>query len=131
MINTHFDHESEPARIKSGEAMIDLFEGRELDELPIIVTGDFNSVAHDSGAYSTLVTDGPTLDTWDVATEQLTPAWGTFPGYEEPVDGGTRINWVLVTEGITTHQAAINVWRGGSGAYPSDHAPVHALISLP
>lgn len=130
-INTHFDHESEPARIKSGEAMIDLFEGGELDELPTIVTGDFNSVAHDSGAYTTLVTDGPTLDTWDVAAKQLTPAWGTFPGYDDPIEGGTRIDWVLVTEEFTTAQAAINVWRDDAGDYPSDHAPVQALISLP
>lgn len=130
MINTHFDHQSETARIRSGEAMIELFEGGELDQLPAIVTGDFNSVAHDSGAYSTLVTDGPTLDTWDAAAEQLTPAWGTFPGYEEPVEGSDRIDWVLTTEQFTTHAAAINVSTDRSGRFPSDHAPVQALISL-
>ncbi|MFC7374656.1 MULTISPECIES: endonuclease/exonuclease/phosphatase family protein [unclassified Brachybacterium] len=131
MINTHFDHESEPARITSGEAMIELFEGGELDELPTIVTGDFNSIAHDSGAYTTLVTDGPTVDTWDSAEQQVTPAWGTFPGYEDPVEDGERIDWVLTTEDITTHEAAINVSRDRDGSYPSDHAPVQALISLP
>ena len=131
VINTHFDHRSEPARIKSAQAMIDLFEGGELDQLPTIVTGDFNSVAHDSGAYSTLVTDGPTLDTWDTAAEQLTPAWGTFPGYEDPVEGGSRIDWVLATGDVTVHQAAINVHRDKDGSYPSDHAPVQALVQLP
>lgn len=131
MINTHFDHRSEPARIRSAQAMIDLFQGGELDDLPTLVTGDFNSTAHDSGAYTTLVTDGPTVDTWDVAREQLTPAWGTFPAYKDPVEGGKRIDWVLSTEDVITHQAGINVSRTGSGAYPSDHVPVQALVSLP
>ena len=130
MINTHFDHESEPARIKSAQAMIDLFEGGELDQLPALVTGDFNSAAHDSGAYSTLVTAGPTLDTWDAAQEQLTPAWGTFPGYEEPVEGGDRIDWVLATEEFMILEAAINISTDRHGAFPSDHAPVQALVAL-
>ena len=130
MINTHFDHESEPARIKSAQAMIDLFEGGELDQLPALVTGDFNSAAHDSGAYSTLVTDGPTLDTWDAAQKQLTPAWGTFPAYEAPVEGGDRIDWVLATEQFTILEAAINVSTDRHGAFPSDHAPVQALVAL-
>ncbi|WP_114855428.1 endonuclease/exonuclease/phosphatase family protein [Brachybacterium sp. YJGR34] len=131
MINTHFDHESEPARIKSAQAMIDLFEGGELDGLPTIVTGDFNSHAQDSGAYTTLVTDGPTVDTWDSAAEQVTEAWGTFPAYEDPVADGPRIDWVLTTPDITTTVAAINVSRSKDGAYPSDHTPVQALVTLP
>ncbi|WP_227873251.1 endonuclease/exonuclease/phosphatase family protein [Brachybacterium ginsengisoli] len=131
MINTHFDHQSEPARIKSAQAMIDLFEGGELDALPTLVTGDFNSPAHNSGGYTTLVTDGPTLDTWDVAQEQVTPAWGTFPGYKDPVEGADRIDWVLSTPDVTTLRAAINVSTDSSGRYPSDHAPVQALVTLP
>jgi endonuclease/exonuclease/phosphatase family metal-dependent hydrolase len=111
--------------------MIELFDGGDLDALPTIVTGDFNSAAQDSGAYRTLVEDGPLVDTWDAAEEQLTPAWGTFPGYEDPVEGGDRIDWVLTIDGLVTTRAAINVWRDASGAYPSDHAPVQALITLP
>lgn len=131
MLNTHFDHQSEPARIQSAQAMIDLFEGGELDQLPTLVTGDFNSTAHDSGAYSTLVIDGPAVDTWDVTEEQVTPAWGTFPGYEEPVEDGERIDWVLTTEDVTTVRAAINVTTDRDGRFPSDHAPVQALVVLP
>lgn len=60
MINTHFDHQSEPARIKSAPAMIDLFEGGEL-----------------------------------------------------------------------TLRAGINVTTDRDGRFPSDHAPVQALVLLP
>ncbi|CAM4119273.1 endonuclease/exonuclease/phosphatase family protein [Helcobacillus massiliensis] len=131
MINTHFDHESEPARIKSAQAMIDLFQGGQLDGLPTLVTGDFNSHAEDSGAYTTLVTDGPTEDTWLTAQQQLTPAYGTFPNYKEPVDGGPRIDWVLATPDITVRAAAINTSRAKDGRWPSDHVPVQALVELP
>ncbi|APX32131.1 hypothetical protein BH708_04655 [Brachybacterium sp. P6-10-X1] len=130
-INTHFDHQSEPSRVQSAQTMADLFEGGELDGLPTIVTGDFNAPAGDSEAYTTLVTDGPTVDTWETAAEQLTPAWGTFLGYEEPEEGSTRIDWILSTEDVTTHEAAINVSTSQDGRYPSDHAPVQALVSLP
>ncbi|UQN28914.1 endonuclease/exonuclease/phosphatase family protein [Brachybacterium kimchii] len=130
MINTHFDHESENARIKSAQAMVDLFSDGALEGLPTIVTGDFNSPAEDSGAYTTLVGDGPMLDTWSSARKHLTRDWGTFPGYEDPVEGGDRIDWVLTTDDVTAHAVGINVHRSPAGRYPSDHAPVQALISL-
>ena len=130
VLNTHFDHESEPARIRSAQAMIDQFEGGELDRLPTLVTGDFNCAAHGSGAYTALVTYGPARDTWDTAQKQLTPAWGTFLDYRAPVEGGDRIDWVLATEEFTVLEAAINVSTDRHGAFPSDHAAVQALVAL-
>ena len=130
IVNTHFDHESEPARVESARALLDLLQGGPLDGLPVLTTGDFNSPAHDSGAYTHLVTSGPALDTWDAAEERLTPAWGTFPDYREPVEGGDRIDWVLATEEFDILRAAINVSTGPDGAAHSDHAPVQALVAL-
>ena len=129
-LNTHFDHRSETARLRSAEAIVDLLAHGDLEGLPLVVTGDFNAVAGDSGAYSTLVADGPLRDTWGTAEERLTPAWGTFPNYADPVEGGERIDWVLTTEGFAVHRAAINIWRHEDGAFPSDHVPVQALLSL-
>lgn len=129
MVNTHFDHQSEPARIKSADAILALATD-ELAGLPLLVTGDFNSSAHRSGAYETLVGAGPLLDTWDVAEDQLTPAWNTFPGYKDPVAGNDRIDWVLSSKDVRVKRAAINVFRDKNGRYPSDHAPVQALVQL-
>src|SRR5699024_10951916 len=98
MLNTHVDHEAAPARLRSAQMLIGLVEGGRLAQLATLITGDFNSAAHASGAYRALVTDGPFADTWETAGEQLTPAWGTFPDYQEPVEGGERIDWVLATE---------------------------------
>lgn len=130
-INTHFDHRSEPARRRSAEVLAELTTHDELTGLPLIVTGDFNAVAGESEAYTTLVEDGPFRDVWESAQEQLTPAWGTFPDYGEPVEGERRIDWVLTSEQIEVRQAGINIWRDGDGAFPSDHTPVQALIALP
>ncbi|WP_417233751.1 endonuclease/exonuclease/phosphatase family protein [Arthrobacter sp.] len=125
-LNTHFDHESEPARIKSAEAIValaDSFAG-----LPVIVTGDFNAEAGDSGAHAVLTRPGAFADCWDTTRRYASRAWGTFPGYEEPLEGGARIDWILTTPGTTVHRAGTNVWTR-SGRYPSDHAPVQAVIS--
>lgn len=131
MVNTHFDHESEQARISSAQAVVDLVDGGPLDGLPVIVTGDFNSPAPDAGAYEHLVVEGPMIDAWDGAQEQLTPAWGTCPGYGEPVEGGDRIDFVLSTEGVDVQRAAINGFTSAEGRYPSDHLPMQALLRLP
>jgi endonuclease/exonuclease/phosphatase family metal-dependent hydrolase len=128
-LNTHFDHESENARQHSAALVRDRIGGFD-PALPVVVTGDFNTAAGTSESYRILVTDGGLADTWDTAAERLTPAWGTFPDYEDPVEGGTRIDWLLARPGtVEVLKAAINPFRV-DGRYPSDHIPVQALVRL-
>lgn len=129
LANTHFDHESEDARILSAQAVIDFVTGFS-PRLPTVLTGDFNAQAQASSAYDALVGTGVFLDTWTSAGQQVTPAYGTFPNYKDPVLGGTRIDWLLATPGITVQKAAINTFTL-DGRYPSDHVPVQALVRLP
>lgn len=125
-VNTHFDHESENARVKSATVIAKL--RARFGSVPVLVTGDFNSPA-DSPAHRTLTGPGAYADTWVDARRRLTPAWGTFPAYKEPVRGGDRIDWVLAGPGVIVHSAGINTFTD-SGVWPSDHAPVQALVSL-
>ncbi|MGY4719660.1 endonuclease/exonuclease/phosphatase family protein [Naumannella huperziae] len=129
MINTHFDHQSEPARVRSA-ATIDALVRNQFADLPVLVTGDFNVPALDSEAYRILVSDGRLADTWTAADERLTEEWNTFNGYRAPVAEGTRIDWVLASPGVRVHTAAINPYRPG-GRFPSDHFPVQAVVELP
>ena len=129
LANTHFDHDSENARILSARAIVDLMATFS-PQLTTVVTGDFNAQAEASSAYDALVGTGVFRDTWTSAAEQLTPAYGTFPNYKDPILGGSRIDWILATPGITVRQAAINTFTL-DGRYPSDHAPIQALVSLP
>lgn len=126
-VNTHFDHKSEPARVRSAAAVVELTE--EFAGLPVLVTGDFNSPAGDSGAYRRLVTDGPFTDSWRSARRRLTPEWGTFPNYEAPVVGEDRIDWVLTRGDVQVAAAGINA-HPQQGVWPSDHAPVQALLEV-
>lgn len=131
VLTTHLDHASEPARLHGARALVELLEQEAAQRLPALVMGDFNAAARASGAYATLVTEGPCEDTWDTAERRLTPAWGTFPDYRDPVEGADRIDWILAAGGVRVHQAAITVHRDARGRQPTDHAAVQALVELP
>lgn len=134
VINTHFDHESEPARQRSAKLLRVTAES--FEHTPVIITGDFNAGAERSDAYRLLVTESALSDTWHTARERLTPAYQTATGYRAPVDGGPRIDWIVTSPEITAETAAINTFgapraAGDAGRYPSDHLPVQALLRLP
>lgn len=131
MANTHLDHEVEEARRRGARMILDLLGKEEYAGLPTILTGDFNSAAHDAPAYDILTAEDALRDTWDAAEHRRTPEWGTFPDYRDPVEGAARIDWILASPGVRSRAAAINVSRGSTGAAPTDHAPVQALLSLP
>src|SRR5699024_1150089 len=93
MLNTHFDHESAPARLRSAQMLIALVEGGRLDRVPTLRSGDCTAAAHASGADRAPVPDAPLADTWETAAEHPTAARATFADSQEPVDGGERIDW--------------------------------------
>lgn len=125
-VNTHFDHQSENARLRSARVVT-----AQVAEagLPAVVTGDFNAAAGASAPYDALVAEGGLLDTWREADDRLTPEVGTFPNYGEPDPDGTRIDWILATPGTRVRAATINTWTRDD-RYPSDHTPVQALLRL-
>jgi endonuclease/exonuclease/phosphatase family metal-dependent hydrolase len=124
-LNTHFDHRSRNARIHSAALVSALVAS---DSLPTIVTGDFNTSVG-SLPYHAITTENRLVDTWDVAVERVTDAWGTFPDYRPPRLDHKRIDWILATPGISVSRTGINVARF-DGGWPSDHAPVQAIITL-
>jgi endonuclease/exonuclease/phosphatase family metal-dependent hydrolase len=126
-VNTHFDHESENSRLRSAVLLRDRIGGFAPD-LPIVVTGDFNTPADRSAAYETLVTGAGLTDTWTAAAERTGPLYATFHGYGPLVPDGARIDWIL-TRGVTVHTAGINTFTQ-DGRYPSDHLPVQALVTV-
>jgi endonuclease/exonuclease/phosphatase family metal-dependent hydrolase len=126
-VNTHFDHESEDARQHSAVLLRDCIGGFAAD-LPVVLTGDFNTPAGASVSYETLVTGAGLTDTWTAAAEQSTPLHCTFHGYGPLVPDGVRIDWIL-TRNMSVHSAGINTFEQ-DGRYPSDHLPIQALITL-
>ncbi|MFJ6000581.1 endonuclease/exonuclease/phosphatase family protein [Arthrobacter sp. NPDC092385] len=129
LANTHFDHESDNARVRAAAAVLDLvrfFRPR----LPTIVMGDFNTDAGSSSAYRSFLASGILGDAWVLARERLTPDYGTFPRYGPPVEGGRRIDWILTTPDVLVLKAAVNT-STLDGRHASDHAPVQVLVDIP
>ncbi|MFF7986850.1 endonuclease/exonuclease/phosphatase family protein [Streptomyces sp. NPDC007901] len=124
--NTHFDQRSQYARERSATLLAQRI-GEFDPALPVVVTGDFNAAAHKNPAYDTLVDSG-LVDTWDAA-ERRGPLYATFHGYQRLKPDGDRIDWILTSPGVTTHQATIDTFSM-HGQFPSDHLPVQVSLSL-
>ncbi|MGH3487043.1 MAG: endonuclease/exonuclease/phosphatase family protein [Actinopolymorphaceae bacterium] len=128
LLNTHLDHAVDKAQRLGAELVAERL-GEFDPSLPVIVTGDFNVPAEAATPYDTLTTGAGLVDTWTAAADRLTPAYQTYHGYHAAVDGGNRIDWILVRPETRVRAAAINT-RTFDGRWGSDHWPVQALVTL-
>jgi endonuclease/exonuclease/phosphatase family metal-dependent hydrolase len=126
VLNTHLDNASQYARARSASLITERIAGLDRS-LPLVVTGDFNAAAHENPVYDTLL-GADLLDAWDTAAER-SALYGTFHGYKRLTPNGDRIDWILVTPGVTVHRAAIDTFSA-NGQFPSDHLPVRARLGL-
>ncbi|MCE7002950.1 endonuclease/exonuclease/phosphatase family protein [Kibdelosporangium philippinense] len=127
-VNTHFDNHSEEASIRSAYLVRERLK-QFAPGLPVLLIGDFNDPALKSRSYQILVTEGGFADSWVAAKQRLSPLYSTYHGYRGVRPGGNRIDWIL-TKGASTTYAAINTFAS-AGQIPSDHFPIHALVTLP
>ncbi|MBK6010762.1 endonuclease/exonuclease/phosphatase family protein [Streptomyces sp. MBT53] len=126
VLNTHLDNASQYARERAATLIAERLA--RLDRsLPLVVTGDFNTAAYTTSVYETMLGAG-LKDTWDAAAGRG-PLYGTFHGYRALIPSGNRIDWILVSEGVTVRRTAIDTFSENS-QFPSDHLPVQSTISL-
>jgi endonuclease/exonuclease/phosphatase family metal-dependent hydrolase len=126
LINTHFDHEVELARQKSAELLVER-SAKWGKEIPIILTGDFNTPAGGSVSYQTLTEKGSFIDAF-LAASKKGARTQSFNGFVHPAPlDGPRIDWILVRGGIQSQEVTIDDWSKGK-QYPSDHFPVVATL---
>ena len=125
--NTHFDHQSQPAREKSAQMLLD--RASKVDaSMPVLITGDFNANAGENKAYEILTKDSGFKDTWDAAEKREGEGINSFNGFAaEPVPGGKRIDWVLFRGPFVTKKIAVVPFKK-DGRFPSDHFPVVATL---
>lgn len=127
VLNTHWDHESQPARLNSAKLICKQLEELSGDQEPVIVMGDFNAQPNNP-AMVALVEQGGLRDTLSVA-HQDEKNIGTFHGFGR-VEKGPKIDAVLVSPQWKVKDAAILRTHDGN-RYPSDHYPVTATLELP
>lgn len=131
VINTHFDHRGQKARVESAK-LIRKF----IDSLPsesyVVVTGDFNA-GENSGPYRALFDrsddkDSPIVDTFRIVKPNATANEGTFNGFNGKTTG-KRIDWIAASKKFGINSAKI-VTTSFENRFPSDHFPVTSVLNL-
>jgi endonuclease/exonuclease/phosphatase family metal-dependent hydrolase len=126
--NTHMDHKSEPAR-QNGIGVIEAHLAPYAGDLPIILTGDFNSSAGKSKAYEFAIGKG-FKDSWVEAPEKKGPIV-TISNFKAPKpEADERIDWILY-RGNAQALECETVTYNENGRYPTDHCPVFGVLRLP
>jgi endonuclease/exonuclease/phosphatase family metal-dependent hydrolase len=124
--NTHFDHQSEPARQRSAVLLRERLAKVD-PALPIVLVGDFNAIAGSSAAYATLTEGTGLIDTWVAARERRNEGMNTYNNFREGLREDRRIDWIIASSPVTVETAAI-VTDADNGVPPSDHYPVTATL---
>ena len=125
VINTHWDHESQPARLNSGRLMAE--RSREWVEAgePVIAMGDFNAAPKNPAIVELLKQGGPLRDSFFVAHPKEKEV-STFNGFGN-VKTSPKIDAILVSPQWEVEKAEIVRTHDGD-RYPSDHYPVTATL---
>lgn len=133
VLNTHFDHESAEARLRSARLIAESISPLSNEE-PAIVMGDFNAT-EGSPPYRALTGtdgDGPSSPLRDALHAAELPHHGpqsTFNHFEPTVWPNERLDYIFVTPDVKVrrHGHLNEKW---DEHYPSDHLPVLAELVL-
>lgn len=128
VVNTHFDHRGEQARLESARLLLRKIPAL-ADKRQVVLMGDFNAYPS-TDVYQSLTSSPFVLNDARIeAPESLGPD-RTFSGFEvSESPSGDRIDYIFVSEQIevTTHTIFDN---HQDGKFPSDHLPVAAELRL-
>jgi endonuclease/exonuclease/phosphatase family metal-dependent hydrolase len=122
--NTHWDHESQPSRLKSGELIAKRIREQDSTE-PLIVMGDFNVGPLDP-ARVPLNEIGLRDSFVDVHPDQA--RMGTFHAFTGKSESD-KIDAILINKAWRVTDAEIITTHRGN-VFPSDHYPVSAVLDL-
>lgn len=127
--NTHFDHRGEQAREESAKLIREKIT-EIAGDAPVLVTGDFNA-SPDSAPYAAMVDGDGLEDAYEVSQLPHHGPTSSFSGFvvTEPLAANRRIDYVFVSPDIQVLKHAI-LTDSKDNAYPSDHLPVIAEVSL-
>ncbi len=124
VFNTHFDHKGKKAREKSSQLIIDKIKEINTDNLPVVLTGDFNLTPDEEPVQiiKNYMQDGQEI----TATPFYGPS-GTFNGFEPDRILNHRIDYIFVKNLKVENYTHIDD-RLENLKYTSDHFPVLATL---
>ena len=132
VLNTHFDHRGEQARLESAH-LIKEQTSRLANGLPVIVMGDLNATSEQPPL--ALLSDTPLPDgrsLHDGFVHSIAPHHGpasTWTGYFTKIEADRRIDYIFASEDLPIHYHAILTDKL-EDRYPSDHLPVLVEVGL-
>ncbi len=131
VLNTHFDHRGEQARLESAH-LIKEQTSRLANGLPVIVMGDLNATSEQPPL--ALLSDTPLPDgrsLHDGFVHSIAPHHGpasTWTGFTK-IEADRRIDYIFASEDLPIHYHAILTDKL-EDRYPSDHLPVLVEVEL-
>lgn len=142
VMNTHFDHVSQPSRERSAALIVERMAKLRRGADAVVLMGDFNAdednaaVRYLKGEQELTFEDGteapasPKLvDSWRVVNPDSEET-ATFSRFRTDVTEGGKIDHVFVEPGAKVLEAEIDR-QGTRGRAPSDHYPVTAVVRFP
>ncbi|MGQ0815260.1 MAG: endonuclease/exonuclease/phosphatase family protein [Gemmatimonadota bacterium] len=127
VFNTHWDHESQPARERGALLLLERIRARPAPTDPVIVMGDFNA-GPSNPAFQQLLTGAVRLYDTILTLHPNATRTGTYHGFRGN-RSGEKIDAILASPEWATLAAEI-ILLSENGVYPSDHFPVTATLLL-
>ena len=126
--NTHFDHRSQPSRVKASELLLEKIKTRS-SQAPFILMGDLNSLPE--SPQIKLLTDNKDLPMVETHMKMAKPGenLGTFSKFEYG-NFGRKIDYIFVEKGKSKIKKSMVVRDSKNKKYPSDHFPVYAELEF-
>lgn len=126
LYNTHFDHESTTAQLKSAELLIEHISSNHLGINNIIITGDFNVEFGNRVIKVLLSSDLKLMDTAMEYRKKI-PRFGTFHNWT----GYTlqQIDFIFSSSNIKIIDFQI-IKDSFGNRYPSDHFPIISTLEI-
>ena len=131
VLNTHFDHRGEQARLESARLLKEQVS-KLANGLPVIVMGDLNATPEQPPLVllsDTPLSDGRSLR--DGFVHSIVPHHGpasTWTGFTK-IEADRRIDYIFASEDLPIHYHAILTDKL-EDRYPSDHLPVLVEVKL-
>jgi endonuclease/exonuclease/phosphatase family metal-dependent hydrolase len=126
--NTHFDHQSQPARERSARLLLERIASRQPSG-PFMFMGDLNAGPENSIHELFLSTPTHAVDVWKTLHPEVPPSEaGTVHGFKGHKSGG-RIDYIYASPDFRLIDAKV-LHDSKNGIWPSDHFPVRATIEL-
>lgn len=127
VVNVHLDNANSDTRLLQGRVLVEQMLTLRREGESVILLGDFNESP--LGPVRLMLNEQwPGLvDPW----QQMGHAEeSSHHNFDDPIDYGSRIDWILATEALRIESIFLDKARSEHGIYPSDHYPLKARFTL-